>query len=132
MKNFNTSRNFTLLSNAFSLLLAQVLGRGAFASAFLGRRRSDNKRVVIKKVEHFATSQQRLAAKHELLAMATAGPHVNVVSFLGWFEEGQDDPPCIVLGYCQGGTLYQLLRGPEAQQGPDQPEVLFTEAQVRS
>lgn len=148
-------------------IAGKVLGRGSFATCYLGKLRSSadpaansgDKRVVIKRLDRLANDQQRKEVLNEILALSAAGKHPQVrdprrsgrppvappdpglpllqlVTFHGWFEESGSQTLCIVLGFCQGGTLQQLLRSPPGGGGAGgaagTEEVIFPEDQVMS
>ena len=47
---------------------------------------------------------------NEIKVMLKAGFHPNLASLLGWYIDPTDDIICLVMGYCEGGTLSTLLK----------------------
>lgn len=47
---------------------------------------------------------------NEISVMQQAGFHPNLVHFKGWYRDPQDGCMCLVMGYCEGGSLAALLR----------------------
>jgi hypothetical protein len=41
--------------------------------------------------------------------MIRAGSHANLVEFRGWYRDAEQ-LLCLVMGYCEGGTLAQLIK----------------------
>ena len=47
---------------------------------------------------------------NEIEVMKRAGQHPNLVHFRGWFHDPSDSVLCLVMSYCEGGTLSALLK----------------------
>lgn len=47
---------------------------------------------------------------NEVEVMQAAGHHPNLVHFHGWYRDPQDGQLCLVMGFCEGGTLSRLLK----------------------
>ena len=47
---------------------------------------------------------------NEVEVMQAAGYHPNLVHFHGWYRDPQDGQLCLVMGFCEGGTLARLLK----------------------
>jgi len=47
---------------------------------------------------------------NEIKVMLRAGFHPNLASLLGWYVDPTDNIICLVMGYCEGGTLSTLLK----------------------
>lgn len=68
----------------------------------------------------------------EIDILQQAGSHPNLVEFHGWYRDAQGIL-CLVLGYCEGGSLDVLIRQKAAPSGKQQPVPLaayFPEEQV--
>uniref|UniRef100_A0A061R280 non-specific serine/threonine protein kinase n=1 Tax=Tetraselmis sp. GSL018 TaxID=582737 RepID=A0A061R280_9CHLO len=84
------------------------LGRGSFATVYTARDKSTDKKVVIKKLDRIQLHQKEQVL-NEVEMMKRAGWHPNLVSYKGHFYTAEG-VLCIVMGYCEGGTLAELLR----------------------
>ncbi len=63
--------------------------------------------IAIKKIKTFLLDSLNQTIKRELAALITIRPHSHLVSFLGaCLEDGKFH---IVMEYCEGGNLFQLL-----------------------
>ncbi|EFJ41490.1 hypothetical protein VOLCADRAFT_68198, partial [Volvox carteri f. nagariensis] len=49
-------------------------------------------------------------AENEVAVLTRAGSHPNLVEFRGWYRDPRDGVMCLVMGYCGGGTLAQLIK----------------------
>ena len=47
---------------------------------------------------------------NEIRVMLRAGFHPNLASLLGWYLDPNDHMICLVMGFCEGGTLSSLLK----------------------
>ncbi len=66
---------------------------------------------------------------NEVLVLQAAGHHPNLVHFYGWYRDPHDGLLCLVMSYCEGGTLSRLLRGRPGERAAD-PEAHFPEEVV--
>lgn len=88
--------------------LGKRLGRGTFATVYLARHLPTEKRVVVKKLDRIA-AQQEEQVRNEVELMKHASGHPNLVAYKGYYRT-KENVLCIVMGYCEGGTLAELLR----------------------
>ncbi|GAX77106.1 hypothetical protein CEUSTIGMA_g4552.t1 [Chlamydomonas eustigma] len=71
-------------------------------------------------------------AMNEVEVLQAAGHHPNLVHFHGWYRDPQDNLLCLVMGYCEGGTLSKLLKGKAGDEVWSNPEAHFPEEVVMS
>ncbi|XP_015792494.1 serine/threonine-protein kinase Nek8 [Tetranychus urticae] len=85
----------------------RVVGKGAFGTAILYRRRLDGDLVVMKEVDvTYMNASERLMAINEVKVLSILD-HPNIVSFYNNYEwEGK---LLIEMEYCEGGTLAEFL-----------------------
>ena len=87
--------------------IIRIAGRGAFGTAYLARRNSDGKEVIIKKIQmDQMTSGDRQSILTEIKVLAMLH-HPNVIEYFENFL--QDKAMMIVMEYAAGGTLYDYL-----------------------
>nr|CAD7412944.1 unnamed protein product [Timema poppensis] len=85
----------------------RTVGKGAFGTAVLYRRVSDDTMVVIKEVNmNDLTAAERQMALNEAQVLSVLD-HPNIISYLGSFE--RDGVLMIEMEYADGGTLAQML-----------------------
>ena len=87
--------------------IVRIAGRGAFGTAYLARRNTDGKEVILKQIqmEQMTTAdRQSILTEIKVLAMLH---HPNVIEYYENFL--QDKAMMIVMEYAAGGTLYDLL-----------------------
>ena len=88
--------------------VVKVLGRGAFGTAYLVRRKSDSFLYVMKKLALEQLGQkERTEAMNECAVLTKLRKHPNIVSVLEHFED--DGRLCIVMEYADGGDLAQRI-----------------------
>ena len=92
--------------------LERQLGQGAMGTVHLVRRRGDNEQLALKRVA-IVSEKDRVQALNEI-AILRALSHPHVVRFDDSFLDGQE--LCIVMEYCAGGDLSDLLRVQRDQQ----------------
>ncbi|GLI67310.1 hypothetical protein VaNZ11_011496, partial [Volvox africanus] len=108
--------------DAESFQLGRILGSGSFATVYLARQVDTGAKVVVKRLDRRPggrTAQSE--AENEVAVLNRAGSHPNLVEFRGWYRDPRDGVMCLVMGYCSGGTLAQLIKNPpasEAGRGP--------------
>ncbi|KAB1264201.1 Serine/threonine-protein kinase Nek4, partial [Camelus dromedarius] len=87
----------------------RVVGRGSYGEVTLVRHRQDGRQYVIKKLNlRNASSRERRAAEQEAQLLSQL-KHPNIVTYKeSW--EGGDGLLYIVMGFCEGGDLYQKLK----------------------
>ena len=96
------------------------LGRGSFGAAILVRRKTDNKRLVVKEVNLGGLSPKEISdARKEANFLANL-THANIVRYEGAFEK--DKKLHICMEYCEGGDLSEKIK--------KQNGVLFGEEQI--
>jgi len=84
------------------LEFAERLGAGTSGDVFLGYYKSQKCAI---KVMDRSSSNGTEDLKHELQVLSTcSGPHI-----VNFFGASMDKTPCIVMEYCGGGSLYDLL-----------------------
>ena len=86
--------------------IIRIVGRGAFGTAYLARRNTDGKEVILKKIQmdQMTTGdRQSILTEIKVLAMLH---HPNVIEYFENFL--QDKAMMIVMEYAAGGTLYDL------------------------
>jgi len=86
----------------------KVLGRGAFGTAYLVRRKSDSFLYVMKKLAlEQLGAKEKAEALNECAVLAKLRKHPNIVSVLEHFED--EGKLCIVMEYADGGDLAQRI-----------------------
>jgi serine/threonine protein kinase len=88
--------------------LLEMLGRGAFGTAQLARRRSDGTRVVLKRVDLTEEDQVTAAASAKEVQALAKCRHPLVVRYLESFQ--YNGALIIAMEYVPGGTLRAFLR----------------------
>ncbi|CAI5438989.1 unnamed protein product [Caenorhabditis angaria] len=85
----------------------RTVGKGAFGSAVLYRRREDSSLVIIKEINMYEldSSQRRLALNE--VSLLSRIEHPNIIAYYDSFEE--EGVLMIEMEYADGGTLAQLL-----------------------
>ncbi|CAB3408127.1 unnamed protein product [Caenorhabditis bovis] len=85
----------------------RTVGKGAFGSAVLYRRRDDSSLVIIKEINMYDldSSQRRLALNE--VSLLSRIEHPNIIAYYDSFEE--DGLLMIEMEYADGGTLAQML-----------------------
>lgn len=95
----------------------KTLGRGSFGVAVLVRRRTDDKLLVLKRVQTGGLdTAERDAAEREVDTLKSLRfPHV--VGYADSFGEGPDgrDALCVVMEYAEEGTLEDVLNARKAE-----------------
>jgi len=111
--------------------VVKVLGRGAFGTAYLVRRKSDSFLYVMKKLALEQLGQkERGEALNECAVLTKLRKHPNIVSVLEHFED--DGRLCIVMEYADGGDLAQRIEHQAASRTPfEEVQVLDWFVQVR-
>ncbi len=59
------------------------------------------KKCVVKKLDRMPPKE----IMNEIEVMQRAGNHPNLVNFRGWYKDPADGVMCLVMGFCEGGTL---------------------------
>ncbi|NXC43239.1 NEK4 kinase, partial [Penelope pileata] len=87
----------------------RAVGQGSYGEVSLVRHRQDSKQYVIKKLNlKNASSRERKAAEQEAQLLSQL-KHPNIVAYReSW--QGEDGLLYIVMGFCEGGDLYQRLK----------------------
>ncbi|XP_023368752.1 serine/threonine-protein kinase Nek4 isoform X2 [Otolemur garnettii] len=96
----------------------RVVGRGSYGEVTLVKHRRDGRQYVIKKLNlRKASSRERRAAEQEAQLLSQL-KHPNIVTYKeSW--EGGDGLLYIVMGFCEGGDLYQKLKEQKGQLLPE-------------
>ncbi|EHH16303.1 hypothetical protein EGK_11567, partial [Macaca mulatta] len=96
----------------------RVVGKGSYGEVTLVKHRRDGKQYVIKKLNlRNASSRERRAAEQEAQLLSQL-KHPNIVTYKeSW--EGGDGLLYIVMGFCEGGDLYQKLKEQKGQLLPE-------------
>nr|XP_053652731.1 serine/threonine-protein kinase Nek8-like [Cherax quadricarinatus] len=85
----------------------RLVGKGAFGSAVLYRRKEDEVMVIIKEINMLELSaSERQMALNEVNVLAMLD-HPNIISYMDSFE--RDTVLCIEMEYADGGSLAQYL-----------------------
>ncbi|GLC65280.1 hypothetical protein PLESTF_000271800 [Pleodorina starrii] len=98
--------------------LGRILGSGSFATVYSARQGDSSAKVVVKRLDRRPIGRTAQSeADNEVAVLTRAGYHPNLVEFLGWYRDPRDGVMCLVMGYCAGGTLAQLIKNPPASEG---------------
>ena len=112
----------------------KTLGRGSFGVAILVRRRTDDKLLVLKRIQTGGVdTAERDAAEREVDILK----HLrfpNVIGYADSFGEGVDgaDALCVVMEYAEEGTLEDVLnaRKADGRGAMPQPEAMDAFVQI--
>ena len=85
----------------------QNIGAGGSAIVYLAECRETGELCAIKRVNKLGLSVDKLDAVREEIQMMKSIDHPFIVSFYDWMED--DRAIYIVMEYCEGGTLYDLI-----------------------
>jgi len=112
------SKAITFQTDPYELLeddyeLGKRLGRGSFATVYLARHKATDKKVVVKRLDRIQQHQED-QVQNEVDMMKQAGWHPNLVSYKGHYRTRASNILCIVMGYCEGGTLADVLKSMES------------------
>ncbi|RXG53310.1 putative serine/threonine-protein kinase nek3 [Armadillidium vulgare] len=106
----------------------RTVGKGAFGTAVLYRRKSDEILVIIKEINMLELSaSERQMALNEVNVLAMMD-HPNIVSYMDSFE--RDSFLCIEMEYADGGNLAQFLT--QKTKKVDEKEILMIFHQICS
>ncbi|KAK4312033.1 hypothetical protein Pmani_016499 [Petrolisthes manimaculis] len=106
----------------------RTVGKGAFGSAVLYRRREDDTLVIIKEINMLELSgAERQMSLNEINVLAMLD-HPNIVSYMDSFE--RDTVLCIEMEYADGGSLAQYLT--QRVKRIDEREILMIFHQITS
>eukprot|EP00736_Rhodelphis_marinus_P010889 Rmarinus@m.26862 len=83
--------------------VGQRIGVGGCGEVFIGNFRG---KVAVKRLFDFDLNPRRIKAFVNEVAVMTKIKHPNIVEFLGWCMS----PLSLVMEYCEGGSLWSLLR----------------------
>jgi NIMA (never in mitosis gene a)-related kinase len=84
------------------------VGRGAYGTVYLCRRREDNNLVIIKQIPiEEMTREERQAALNEVKVLSMLS-HPNIIAYYDSFLE--DKALMIAMEYAQGGTIFEYLQ----------------------
>ncbi|KAJ8258580.1 hypothetical protein COCON_G00175920 [Conger conger] len=100
----------------------RIVGKGSYGEVSLVRHNADRKQYVIKKL-NLTTSlkRERRAAEQEAQLLSQLR-HPNIVTYReSW--EGEDRRLYIVMGFCEGGDLYQRLKQQNGELLPERQVV---------
>ena len=90
------------------------IGGGSFGQVYLAKNKSESKDYVIKKIKTRDISdkdQENIENEVGLLKKLT---HPNIVSYKESFMDAENYL-CIVMGYCDGGDMYNKIRANKGQ-----------------
>lgn len=107
----------------------RIVGRGAFGTAYLAKRLSDGKEVILKQIPMEQMSVvDRQAALNEIKVLSML-QHPNVIEYFENFL--QDKAMMIVMEYAAGGTLFEFIQAKvRSKTLMDEDEVAFLFAQI--
>ncbi|KAI1890931.1 hypothetical protein AGOR_G00158670 [Albula goreensis] len=87
----------------------RVVGKGSYGEVSLVRHNADSKQYVIKKLNLTTSSKRERRAAEQEAQLLSQLRHPNIVTYReSW--EGDDRRLYIVMGFCEGGDLYQRLK----------------------
>ncbi|KXZ54767.1 hypothetical protein GPECTOR_4g837 [Gonium pectorale] len=94
--------------------LGRILGSGSFATVYMARQLDTGSKVVVKRLDRRPATSRGVQSEpdNEVAVLTRAGFHPNLVEFRGWYRDPRDGIMCLVMGYCGGGTLAQLIKNP--------------------
>ncbi|CAM1314269.1 Uncharacterised protein g6493 [Pycnogonum litorale] len=106
----------------------RIVGKGAFGTAVLYRKKDDDSLVVLKEVNmHDLNAAERQLAMNEIKVLSMLD-HPNIVSYFDSFED--DGLLMIEMEYADGGTLAQYLS--QRKQPMEEKEILMLFQQICS
>ncbi|KAJ8361187.1 hypothetical protein SKAU_G00177120 [Synaphobranchus kaupii] len=87
----------------------RIVGKGSYGEVSLVRQNIDRKQYVIKKLNLTTSSKRERRAAEQEAQLLSQLRHPNIVTYReSW--EGEDRRLYIVMGFCEGGDLYQRLK----------------------
>ncbi|KAJ8047037.1 Serine/threonine-protein kinase Nek4 [Holothuria leucospilota] len=86
-----------------------VVGKGSYGEVWLVKQKKDNKQYVIKKMELKNASKREKKAAEQEAKLLSKLRHPNIVSYRDSFNS-EDGHLYIVMGYCDGGDVYNRLK----------------------
>ncbi|XP_030829270.1 serine/threonine-protein kinase Nek4 isoform X2 [Strongylocentrotus purpuratus] len=87
----------------------KVVGKGSYGEVWLVRNKKDKKQFVIKKMELLRASKREKKAAEQEAKLLSKLRHPNIVSYKDSFES-EEGFLYIVMGFCDGGDLYNRLK----------------------
>ncbi|KAJ8259781.1 hypothetical protein GJAV_G00173390 [Gymnothorax javanicus] len=100
----------------------RVVGKGSYGEVSLVRHNTDRKQYVIKKLNLTSSSKRERRAAEQEAQLLSLLRHPNIVTYReSW--EGEDRRLHIVMGFCEGGDLYQRLKRQKGELIPERQVV---------
>ncbi|XP_026219414.1 serine/threonine-protein kinase Nek3 [Anabas testudineus] len=87
--------------------LLRVIGEGSFGRALLVRCKNSQEKYVVKEIQ-LPKNRSKLESTRREAVLLSRMKHLNIVAFREAFEA--DDLLCIVMEYCSGGDLLQMIQ----------------------
>eukprot|EP00002_Diphylleia_rotans_P029837 TRINITY_DN6095_c0_g1_i3.p1 TRINITY_DN6095_c0_g1~~TRINITY_DN6095_c0_g1_i3.p1 ORF type:complete len:416 (+),score=84.07 TRINITY_DN6095_c0_g1_i3:104-1351(+) len=115
--------------------LQKVLGRGQFGVAWLARYKGSGSEVVVKKIILTGTSEKEVESIKKEVYLLENMKHPNITGYIESFENidgsSGEQHLCIVMEYCDAGTLYDRIEDQKrASEGFSEQRILSWLAQL--
>ncbi|KAJ8409324.1 hypothetical protein AAFF_G00235220 [Aldrovandia affinis] len=100
----------------------RIVGKGSYGEVSLVSHNTDRKQYVIKKLNLTTSSKRERRAAEQEAQLLSQLRHPNIVTYReSW--EGDDRRLYIVMGFCEGGDLYQRLKQQKGELLPERQVV---------
>jgi len=88
----------------------RMIGQGSFGQVFLVRRRSDNLKLVMKKIRIGNVSDKEMEAFNLEIRLLSELEHPCIVSYMESFIDRPTETLCVIMAFCDGGDLTAFLK----------------------
>ncbi|XP_035858039.1 serine/threonine-protein kinase Nek4 isoform X6 [Sander lucioperca] len=103
-------------------IFIRVVGKGSYGEVNLVKHKTDRKQYVIKKLNLTTSSKRERRSAEQEAQLLSQLRHPNIVTYReSW--EGDDCQLYIVMGFCEGGDLYHLLKRQKGELLPERQVV---------
>ncbi|KAJ8378979.1 hypothetical protein AAFF_G00232730 [Aldrovandia affinis] len=105
-----------------SYTFIRIVGKGSYGEVNLVKHKTEAKQYVVKKLNLRTSSKRERRAAEQEAQLLSQLRHPNIVTYReSW--EGEDCHLYIVMGFCEGGDLYHMLRQQKGELLPERQVV---------